>query len=43
MGVQRYESSEKEDESECFGTECAEQHSVSTARTKSFQYTKCHK
>jgi len=39
----RDESSEKEDESECFCTEYAEPYSISRAPTKSFQYTKCHK
>jgi len=42
-GVERDESSEEEDNSECFCIECADPYSVSRAPTKWFQYIKCHK
>ena len=42
-GVQRDESSEEEDNSECFCIECANPYSVSIVPTKWFQCIKCHK
>ena len=42
-GVQRHETSEEEDNSECFCIECADPYSVSRAPTKWFQCIKCHK